>query len=151
MTVIDNVLEQLDFGERFNGYAVSISAHPVGSTTVITVNGAIDASNSDFTASVLHGFATLNGKVAVDLSSVDFIGTRGLRMLIEFHDTCRRRNTTAAIVPCRTLRRLMDVLDIGSDLPIAESVSDAVQSVDGDILTTDLRAFTRVDPQKLRC
>ncbi|MGZ6778421.1 MAG: STAS domain-containing protein [Mycobacterium sp.] len=151
MTVIDNVLEQLDFGERFNGHAVSISAHPIGATTVITVNGEIDASNADFTASVLHGFATLNGKVAVDLSNVDFIGTQGLRLLIEFHDTCRHRNTAAAIVPCQMLRRLMNVIEIGSHLPVAESVSDAVQSVEGHLPTTDRPAFTRVDPEKLRC
>src|SRR6476469_4519909 len=129
MTVIDNVLDQLEFGDRFNGHAVSISAHPVGPTTVITVTGAIDASNAEFAASVLDGFAKRNGKVAVDLSSVDFIGTPGLRVLIEFHDRCRRRNTAVAIVPCHMLRRLIDVLDTGSHLPIEESVSDAVQSV----------------------
>jgi anti-anti-sigma factor len=151
MTVFDNVLEQLDFGDRFNGHAVSISAHPVGQTTVIIVTGAIDASNCDFTASVLQGFATRNGKVAVDLSGVDFIGTPGLRVLIEFHDTCLLGNTAVAIVPCRMLRRLIDVLDIGGHLPIEESVSDAVQSVDGDVPTPELQALTRVDPQKLRC
>lgn len=151
MTVIDNVLEQLDFGAPLNGSALSVSAESVGETTVISVGGEIDASNADFTATVLNGFATCNGKVVVDLSSVDFIGTQGLRLLIEFDDQCRRSNTAVVVVPCRMLRRLLEVVGMGRHLSIAESVTDALRAVDRDSVAPGSNAFTRVAAEKLRC
>lgn len=151
MTVIDNVLEELDFGPRFNGRAASISAESWGETTVISACGEIDASNADFTATVLDGFATANGKVVVDLSNLDFIGTQGLRVLIEFYESCQRSNTAAAVVPCRMLRRLLHVIDIGGHLPVAQSVHSAVHSVERDVTPAQPQTFTRVAPEKLRC
>ena len=150
MTVIDNVFDHLDFGQRITGRAASISAGTCGETTVISVSGEIDASNADFTATVLNGFATWNGEVVLDLSSLDFIGTQGLRVLIEFSESCRRSNTAVAVVPCRTLQRLLQVIDIGRHLPVAESVRSAVRSVEREV-TVGPQTFTRVDPEKLRC
>ncbi len=151
MTVIDNVLERLDFGECLNGNAASISAESIGETTIISVKGEIDASNADFAATVLNGFATWNGKVVADLSDLDFIGTQGLRLLVEFHDRCRRSNTMLAVVPCRMLRRLLEVIDIGRHLPVAESIHDAVLSVERGFAPANSRTFTQVAAENLRC
>ena len=151
MTVIDNVLERLDFGECLNGNAASVSATSIGQTTIISVKGEIDVSNADFTATVLNGFATWNGKVVADLSELDFIGTHGLRLLVEFHDRCRRSNTVMAVVPGRMLRRLLQVIDIGRHIPVADSVHDAVQYVQESVAPADRQTFTRVAPEKLRC
>ena len=151
MTVIDNVLDHLDFGRPIAGHAASISADACGETTVISVSGEIDAANADFTATVLNGFACWNGKVVLDLSRLDFIGTQGLRVLVDFYERCQRSNTVMVMVPCRMLLRLLRLIDVGRHLPVAESVNSALRSVEGDVTAVGLQMFSLVDPEKLRC
>ncbi len=151
MTVIHNVLEDLDFSERIADHGASICAETWGETTVIAVSGEIDASNADFTATVLHGFAEWNGEVVIDLTELDFIGTQGLRLLVQLNERCQRENMALAVVPNRMLRRLMQLIDIGSDLPVAQSVDDAVLSVARDGVSPGSPAPVLVDPEKLRC
>ncbi len=151
MTVIDNVFDHLDFGRPISGHAASISADTWGETTVISVSGEIDASNAEFTATVLNGFACWNGKVVLDLSRLDFIGTQGLRVLVEFYESCQRSNTVTVMVPCRMLLRLLQVIDIGRHLPVAESVNSALRSVERDAIAVGPQKFSLVDPEKLRC
>jgi anti-anti-sigma factor len=148
---IDNVLEQQQSRQNIDCRGISVSVESQGPTTVIAVSGDIDASNSDFMTTVLSGFASRNDRIVLDLSSVDFIGTQGVRVLIDFDRQCRRDGAAWALVPCRILRRLLGVIDVGRHLPAADSVDDAVQLLQWGVISPDLQNLSRVAPEKLRC
>jgi anti-anti-sigma factor len=120
-------------------------------TTVVAVTGEIDALNADFTATVLHGFATGPDPIALDLSELEFIGTQGLRMLVEFDDRCRLNDVVWTLVPCRMLSRLLELVDIGRQLPISGSVDAAVQRLMCEAPSPRTGVIPRVAQEKLRC
>src|SRR5689334_23659050 len=91
-------------------------------TTVVAVTGEIDALNAVFTATVLDGFAAGTDPVVVDVSDLGFIGIQGLRMLVDFDDGCQRNGVVWGLVPCGMLSRLLQVVDIGRQLPVWDSV-----------------------------
>lgn len=151
MTVTSNVLDQLDFETPVNSRVTSISAESREQITIVSIIGEIDGSNADFIATVLNGFVVWSGKVIIDLSRLEFIGTQGLRVLIGLEEECRRKDVTMAVVPCGLLRRLLQVVDIGRHLPVSSSVDDAVGAVRRSSSSRGPRTFTAVDPGKLRC
>ncbi len=159
MTVIDHVLndvledfEIIDYTDYSDARGASICAQARGQAIIIAVSGEIDASNADFTATILDGFSARNDAVVIDMTELDFIGTQGLRLLIEFHDRCQRSGTALTVVPGPMLRRLMQFVDVGRDLSVGESVDDAVRSVVRGVASVDSQpTFVAVDPAKLRC
>ncbi|OBA85665.1 hypothetical protein A5662_03995 [Mycobacteriaceae bacterium 1482268.1] len=150
MTVIDNVRGQVQFSAHIDRQSAAISVESRGPNTVIKVTGDVDASNADFVATVLQDFVTGNERIAVDLSNLEFVGTQGLRVLIDFDDRCRRAGGAWALVPCGTLRRLMDVVDVGH-LPASDSVDDALDLLGRGIAASTVHDLPRVTKDKLRC
>jgi anti-anti-sigma factor len=148
----DNVLEQPPARETFDCSGTSMTVEYQGSTTVIAVSGDIDASNSDFLATVLRGSAARNGRFVVDMRGVDFVGTQGVRALIDFNLQCRRDGAAWALVPCRILLRLLAVIDVGRHLPVSDSVDDAAALLQWGVISPDLPPkLPLVAPEKLRC
>lgn len=150
MTVNTTLFQQRPSSDCIDCRGASVSVETRGPTTVITVSGEIDASNADFMATVLNGFATGKGPVVVDLSGIDFVGTQGLRVLLGFDDQCRRGGVAWALVPCRIMRRLLQVFSVERQLPLADSVDDAVDPFERSVTSDDHR-LPRVTPDKLRC
>lgn len=142
MTLINNVLQQLDFNERIDDRVASISAAKGEQATVIAISGEIDASNADFTQSVLDDFVTCKDAIVIDLSGLDFIGTQGLRLLIEFDEHRRRVGGRWTLVACPTLRRLVEAIGMGAELPLTDVVESAVAPP---------QSLPCVAKEKLRC
>jgi anti-anti-sigma factor len=147
----DSVLEQPPARANFDCRGISVSVESQDPTTVIKVSGAIDTSNSDFMATVLRGFATRNDRFVVDMRGVDFVGTQGVRVLVDFYLQCRRDGTAWALVPCPMLLRLLAVIDVGRHLPVSDSVDDAVALLRGGVISPDLPKLALVATEKLRC
>jgi anti-anti-sigma factor len=147
----DSVLEQPPVCADFECSGMSVSVKHQGPTTAIAVSGDIDASNSEFLATVLRGFATRNGRFVVDMRGVDFVGTQGVRVLIDFNLQCRRDGAAWALVPCRILLRLLAVIDVGRHLPVSDSVHDAAALLQWGVISPDLPKLPLVASEKLRC
>ena len=147
----DNVLKQPPARSKFDCRGTSVSVESQVSTTVIAVSGDIDASNSDFMVTVLDAFATRNDRLVVDMNGVDFVGTQGVRVLVDFDLRCRRDGAVWALVPCRILQRLLAVIDIGRHLPVSNSVDDALVRLQRGVISPDLPKPPLVAPEKLRC
>jgi anti-anti-sigma factor len=147
----DSVLEKPHARANLDCRGISISVESQGPTTVIAVSGDIDASNSDFMATVLSGFATSNDRFVVDMRGVDFVSTQGVRVLVDFGLQCRRDGAAWALVPCQTLLRLLAVIDVGRHLPVSESVDDAVALLQWGVISSELPKLPLVARHKLRC
>jgi anti-anti-sigma factor len=147
----DSALEQPPARAKLDCRGISVSVESRGPTTVIAVSGDIDASNSDFMTTVLRGFATRNDRLVVDMRGVDFVGTQGVRVLVDFDLQCRRDGAAWALVPCRILSRLLAVIDVGGHLPVSESVEDAVALLQWGVISPELPKLPLVAPEKLRC
>lgn len=151
MTVITDVPQQLQCKGFIDGLTASVSLHSRGQATVITVTGEIDASNAEFLTTVLRGFAGQKGLLVVDLTDLDFFGAQGLRLLSDFDEQCRQAGSAWALVPCRILRRMMEVIDIGRRLPVSDSADDAVKSLERTARSSERSALPCVAKEKLRC
>jgi anti-anti-sigma factor len=147
----DNVLEQPPSRANIDCRGMCVSVESQGPTPVITVSGDIDASNSDFMATVLSGFATRNDRLVVDMRGVDFIGTAGVQVLVDFDLQCRREGAAWTLVPCRILIRLLQVVDVGRHLPVSDSVDDAVALLQWGVISPEPPKLPLVAPEKLRC
>jgi anti-anti-sigma factor len=151
MTVTDNAFlsaRSTSFAER-RGAGVSVES--AGPTTIICLSGEVDASNMQFVSDVLDRFALGRGRIVLDARRLDFIGAQGLRLLIGFDQKCQRRDVVWALVPCRILRRLLQVTDVEQALPMAESVGDARSMLESVEASPRERTLQRVAPEKLRC
>ncbi|HKV19480.1 MAG TPA: STAS domain-containing protein [Mycobacterium sp.] len=151
MTVTDNVLVEKQFNESIERGGAAVSAETVGQTTIICIRGEVDASNADFVMTVLEGFATRRSRVVVDASGLSFVGTQGLRLLVNFDQRCQRHDVVWALVSCRLLRRLLQVVDAEQLLPVAASVDDAQRMLESVEASPAERTLQRVAPEKLRC
>jgi anti-anti-sigma factor len=147
----DNVLEQPPARETFDCSGTSMTVECQGPTTVIAVSGDIDASNSDFLATVLRGSTAGKDRCVLDMRAVGFIGTQGVRVLVDFDLLCRRDGAVWALVPCPILLRLLAVIDVGRHLPVSDSVDDAVALLQWGVIPPDLPKLALVAPEKLRC
>jgi anti-anti-sigma factor len=147
----DSVLEQPPARANVDCRGISVSVESRGPTTVIAVSGDIDASTSDFMATVLRGFATRNDRFVVDMRSVDFVGTQAVRVLVDFGSQCRRDGAAWSLVPSQTLLRLLAVIDVGRHLPVSESVDDAVALLQWGVISPELPKLPLVARHKLRC
>ena len=83
----------------------------IDGTALVTVVGEIDAATSEELASVLeNAIETDISRLVLDVSSVEFIDSSGLRALVQANRAIIERDGTFALRgPNETFRRLLDV------------------------------------------
>ncbi|WAC90552.1 STAS domain-containing protein [Mycobacterium sp. Aquia_213] len=86
--------------------------------TVITVDGELDAANSDQLASYVERNARRARRVILDLRELDFIGTAGFSALHRINVVCSGAQVNWAMVPSPAVRRLLRVCDPDGTLPV---------------------------------
>jgi anti-anti-sigma factor len=94
---------------------------------MIAVQGEIDASNAAHVALQMHGSLAMGRPVVVDMTDVEFLGAAGLLHIFAFDKACANVGTTWTLVASRSVRRLIDLVDVGRSLPVVSCLAEAVQ------------------------
>ncbi len=99
------------------GRAAEFTSRPGPSATVITAQGEIDAANANQLTEYVEGFARQSGRVILDLSGLDFIGTAGFSALHRINVVCSAMGAQWVLVPGPAVRRLLRICDPDGTLP----------------------------------
>ncbi|SOX52491.1 anti-sigma factor antagonist [Mycobacterium ahvazicum] len=94
------------------------------SGTVITVDGELDAANSDQLAIYVQRNARRAKRVILDLRSLDFIGTSGFSALHRINVVCSGAQLSWAMVPSPAVMRLLRVCDPDGTLPVTTPMEE---------------------------
>jgi anti-anti-sigma factor len=101
---------------------------------LVRLSGEIDMSNTDSLAAEIHERVSNRALGAiVDLSGVDYIDSYGLGLLFDLGRRLgTRQQGLALVIPAWShLRRLADLVELGSVVPLADSVEEARASLAG--------------------
>ena len=104
-------------------------AHCRDQVTVVKVTGDIDAINIDRFHDYTRRFVGEASCLILDLSGVDFLGARGIPVLITLDNDCRTAGTHWIIVSSPFVRRLLNIGDPSDALPTASSERQALNTV----------------------
>jgi anti-anti-sigma factor len=99
---------------------------------IITVHGELDASNSAAFADHVDECAAAGTHLVLDLSPLQFFGTAGFSALHTINVRCANASARWAMVTGEAVSRLLRVCDPDHTLPVADSISDAVELLDGE-------------------
>ncbi|MBB3602459.1 anti-anti-sigma factor [Mycolicibacterium sp. BK556] len=105
---------------------------PADNVGIITVEGELDASNSAAFADHVDECATAGAHLVIDLSPLRFFGTAGFSALHTINVRCANSSARWAMVTGEAVSRLMRVCDPDHTLPVAGSVAEAVEFLDGE-------------------
>ena len=94
--------------------------------TLISISGAIDASNVDEVSRRASEVATDCDALIVDLAEVDFIALDGLHALFALNMHCAVTGKTWALIASRAVSRLLQLADRDSLLPAVGSATEAL-------------------------
>lgn len=86
--------------------------------TLITVDGELDAANSDELAAYVQHGAQRSRRVILDLRGLKFIGTAGFSALHRINVLCSAAQTYWAMAPSPAVARLLRVCDPDGTLPV---------------------------------
>jgi anti-anti-sigma factor len=92
--------------------------------TVITVDGELDAANSDQLAIYVQRNARRAKRVILDLRELNFIGTSGFSALHRINVVCSGARLSWAMVPSPAVTRLLRVCDPDSTLPVTTPLAE---------------------------
>lgn len=99
---------------------------------IITVHGELDASNSAAFAAHVDECAAAGTHLVLDLSPLQFFGTAGFSALHTINVRCANASARWAMVTGEAVSRLLRVCDPDHTLPVANSITEAVESLDGE-------------------
>jgi anti-anti-sigma factor len=85
---------------------------------LITVNGELDAANSDQLAIYVQRSLMRSRRVVVDLRGLEFIGTAGFSALHRINVVCSGAQVHWAMVPSPAVTRLLSICDPDGTLPV---------------------------------
>jgi anti-anti-sigma factor len=105
---------------------------PDDTVGIITVQGELDASNSDAFADHVDECAATGTHLVLDLSPLDFFGTAGFSALHTINVRCANASSRWAMVTGDSVSRLLRVCDPDHTLPVADSVPEAITMLDGE-------------------
>ena len=94
------------------------------SGTVITVDGELDAANSDQLAVYVQRNARRARRVILDLRELNFIGTAGFSALHRINVVCSGAQLNWAMVPSPAVLRLLRVCDPDGTLPVTTPMAE---------------------------
>jgi anti-anti-sigma factor len=86
----------------------------------VDVRGEIDATNARDLGRFVERHAKASVQLILDLSEVQFFGTRGFATLYFIDVTCSRNDVDWMIVAGREVRRVLDICDPDGILPVAD-------------------------------
>jgi anti-anti-sigma factor len=97
--------------------------------TIVRIGGEIDACNADRLSDNVFRYAATASALVVDATAVDFCCVRGLRDLMALAQHCHDSGIHWTLIAGGPARRLLEVAGVSSELPVAESLSAALQSL----------------------
>lgn len=101
-----------------------------GATVLVHVAGELDHSTAGELADCLddavHSVVPPS-PVVVDLSGVSFLGARGIRLLLDHQDLCRRRGSALVVVAnTPAVLRPLEVLELTAVLGVRSGLPDVI-------------------------
>jgi anti-anti-sigma factor len=96
----------------------------------IVVTGDIDATNRQALGRFVERHIRVSQQLVLDLSKIDFFGSRGFTALHYVSVHCARRDADWMIVGNRAVRRILRVCDSEGELPVVDDLSAAVDRLD---------------------
>jgi len=103
-----------------------------GDVAVVTVEGEIDISNvGDVQAEILQHVPSHVLGLALDLSTMEYMDSQGVRMLLDFADGLRARRQRFAIVVAGTslVHRIIELTQIHTAVPVETDMAAALSSL----------------------
>ena len=97
--------------------------------TIVQIGGEIDACNADQLSENVFRYAATASGLVVDATAVDFCCVRGLRYLMALDKHCHDSGIEWALVASGSVRRMLEATGVNNTLPLADSVSTALQSL----------------------
>jgi anti-anti-sigma factor len=94
------------------------------SGTVITVDGELDAANSDQLAVYVQRNSHRAKRVILDLRELNFIGTAGFSALHRINVVCSGEHLSWTMVPSPAVTRLLRVCDPDGTLPVTTATAE---------------------------
>jgi anti-sigma B factor antagonist len=87
----------------------------------IAVRGELDMATAGRLLEAVRGASEPGGRLLLDLSEVAFMDSTGLSALLDL----REHAGSVALVAGRAVRRVVQLVDLGEDLPLYETVDEA--------------------------
>lgn len=103
-------------------------------TTVLTVRGDVDGPSADALRHTVQPLLTAGHRLVLDMSDVTFLGSSGIRFLLDVHHACLQRGLPWAVVAGDTVGRLLRAVGADSMIAAVASLAEALcaaQVVDG--------------------
>lgn len=91
---------------------------------VITVDGELDAANSDQLTDYVRRSASRSQRVIVDLRGLEFIGTAGFSALHRINVVCSAAQMSWAMVTGTAVSRLLRICDPDGTLPVTSPADE---------------------------
>jgi anti-anti-sigma factor len=113
--------------DHFRGDGVTLNAQTLDGATVVAAAGELDASNIHHLTDHARSCLTDCHAFVLDLSQLDFLAAQGIRTILEIADECGRSGIDWALVPGHAVNRLLRIFDKESQLPIASSITEALE------------------------
>ena len=103
-------------------------------TVIVDARGEIDLSNATELTRAVED-AAAQGAVIVDLTSVTFIDSTGVRALFTLRRQLAERGTSFCVVvpPGAPIRRVLTLLDLPSAVPVDDCLDDALRRMRADV------------------
>lgn len=94
--------------------------------TVASAAGDVDAANADSFLDYILRKALVGRGLVLDLTAVTFFSAAGYASLLTLDERCARAGVIWTTVPGPPVVRIVRICDVKDQLPIAESVHDAL-------------------------
>jgi anti-anti-sigma factor len=118
-------------GERqISGRADFEACHLSATRVCVVVRGDVDATNREALGHFVQRHTGISRQLVLDLSGVDFFGAQGFTALYYIAVQCARRDVDWLIVANRMVRRIVDICDTASELPVIGSLDAALDRLD---------------------
>jgi anti-anti-sigma factor len=115
---------------RRHGHGVQLSHRCLGSATVVTVIGEVDASNSREVAVYVRDRLGECEYLALDMEKVNFLGIPAFSTLHCVNVECAHRGIPWVMTPSREVSRVLGICDPESALPLATEVDAGLATLD---------------------
>ncbi len=107
-----------------NGAAVRAQCRHLA--TVVTINGAVDATNVDQVSEYTKRFILPDKPFVLDLSGLDCFAAQAVRFLYRIDDVCSAAGVEWSVIPSRAVTTALLVTQEESSFPVFGSVHEAL-------------------------
>ena len=95
------------------------------SKAIVTARGELDAANASEFFSYAASHSVRMTELVLDLTGVEFVGTAGFSALQSLHLRCAAEDIEWTLLPSPAVKRLLQICDPESALPVAPTVDAA--------------------------